>query len=186
MRPAIIVIDMLDDFVTGALANPRCERIIPPLQELLAAARERGWPVCYGSDAHLPGDPEEKVWGPHALVGTPGAQVIKELAPEAGDREFPKRYYSSFYETGLGGYLRQHDIDTVILTGQHTHICVRHAAADALNLGLDIIVPTDAVESFTQEDHESGLAYLRLVYAAATPTVGELLAANLVGTPVHA
>jgi nicotinamidase-related amidase len=69
-------------------------------------------------------------------------------------------------------------VDTVILTGQHTHICVRHAAADALNLGLDIIVPTDAVESFTDDDHQRGLEYLRTVYAAQTPTVAELLAAH--------
>jgi len=181
MRPAVIVIDMLEDFVTGALANPRCELIIPPLAELLDGARERGWPVCYGNDAHLPGDPEEKVWGRHALVGTPGAQVIDALAPQAGDVEFPKRYYSSFYETGLGGFLRQHEVDTVILTGQHTHICVRHAAADALNLGLDIIVPTDAVDSFTEEDHQHGLEYLRMVYAAQTPTVAEVLAAHPAG-----
>ena len=181
MRPAVIVIDMLEDFVTGALANPRCERIIPPLAELLDGARERGWPVCYGNDAHLPGDPEEKVWGRHALVGTPGAQVIDALAPQAGDVEFPKRYYSSFYETGLGGFLRQHEVDTVILTGQHTHICVRHAAADALNLGLNIIVPTDAVDSFTEEDHQHGLEYLRMVYAAQTPTVAEVLAAHPAG-----
>jgi nicotinamidase-related amidase len=178
MQPAVIVVDMLDDFVTGALANPRCARIIPPTAELLAAARERGWPVCYGNDAHLPGDYEEKVWGPHALAGSPGAKVIDELAPQEGDVEFPKRYYSCFYETGLDGWLRQNDVDTVILTGQHTHICVRHTSADALYRGYDIIVPTDAVDSFTQEDHEAGLEYLRTVYAAETPTVAELLAAH--------
>ncbi len=178
MRPAVLVIDMLEDFVSGALANPRCERIIPPLTELLGGARERGWLVCYGNDAHLPGDPEERVWGQHAMAGTPGAQVIDALAPQPGDVEFPKRYYSSFYETGLGGFLRQHEIDTIIVTGQHTHMCVRHAASDAFNLGLQIIVPTDAVEAFTDEDHEQGLEYLRLVYAAETMKVAELLAAH--------
>ena len=73
MTPAVIVIDMLDDFVTGALANPRSERIIPQIAHLLDQARERGWPVVYANDAHLPGDFEERVWGPHALAGSPGA-----------------------------------------------------------------------------------------------------------------
>ena len=178
MQPAVVVVDMLDDFVTGPLANPRSERIIPRIAELLDGARDRGWVVCYANDAHLPGDPEEKIWGQHAMAGTPGAQVIARLAPHATDIEFPKRYYSSFYETGLGGYLRQRDVDTVILVGQHTHMCVRHTSADAFNLGLRIIVPTDGVEAFTDADHDGGLAYLRQVYGASTPTIVELLASH--------
>ena len=176
MTPAVIVIDMLDDFVTGALANPRSQRIIPRIAELLDQARERGWPVVYASDAHLPGDFEERVWGPHALAGSPGARVIRELAPQEGDLELPKRFYSSFYETGLDAYLRQNDVDTVILVGQHTHICVRHTAADALYRGYRIIVPPDGVDSFTQEDHDSGLEYLDAVYKAELTPVAELVA----------
>ncbi len=181
MRPAVIIIDMLDDFVTGALANERSQAIIEPIARLSAAARAAGWPVIYSNDAHLPGDPEERVWGPHALAGSPGAAVIGELAPQAGDIELPKRHYSAFYETGLDGLLRQNGVDTVILTGQHTHICVRHSAADALYRGYRIIVPPDAVESFTQADHESGLQYLAAVYAAELTPVAEL-----VGEPARA
>ncbi|MEI6625232.1 MAG: isochorismatase family cysteine hydrolase, partial [Thermoleophilia bacterium] len=116
-RPAVIVADMLVDFITGALANPPSQAIIGPLAELLDGARERGWPVCYVNDAHLPGDVEEHLWGPHALAGTPGAQVIPELAPQPGDVQFAKRYYSGFHETGLDMYLRQRGVETVIVTG---------------------------------------------------------------------
>jgi nicotinamidase-related amidase len=177
MKPAVIIIDMLDDFVAGALANPRSERIIPHIAELAARARERGWPVVYANDAHLPGDFEERVWGPHALAGTPGARVIEALAPQPGDLELPKRVYSAFHETGLDLYLRQHGVDTVILTGQHTNICVRHTAADALYRGYRIIVPPDAVEAFTAEDHDSGLAYLDMAYRAELTPVAEILGA---------
>jgi nicotinamidase-related amidase len=177
MTPAVIVIDMLVDFVTGALANSRAERIIAPIADLTAGARERGWPVIYSSDAHLPGDPEERVWGPHALAGTPGAQVIPELAPREGDLESPKRFYSAFHETGLDAYLRARGVDTVILAGQHTHICVRHSAADALYRNYRIVVPPDAVESFSDEEHRSGLDYLVTVYGAELTPVAELLGA---------
>jgi nicotinamidase-related amidase len=177
MKPAVIVIDMLNDFVAGALANPRAQRIVPVIAELTAAARERGWPVVYANDAHLPGDFEERVWGPHAQAGTAGAQVIPELAPAPGDLELPKRVYSSFHETGLDLYLRQHGVDTVILTGQHTNICVRHTAADALYRGYRIIVPPDAVDAFTPEDHEGGLDYLQMAYRAELTPVAELLVA---------
>lgn len=177
MRPAVVIVDMLDDFVTGALANPRSEAIIPAIARLAAHARERGWPVVYANDAHLPGDVEERVWGPHALAGTPGAQVIAELEPQEGDIVLPKRFYSAFYETGLDSLLRQNDVDTVIICGQHTHICVRHTSADALYRGYRIVVPPDAVESFTQADQESGLEYLAAVYGAELTPVSELVAA---------
>jgi nicotinamidase-related amidase len=36
---ALVIVDMLDDFVTGALANPHAERILDPLARLLAHAR---------------------------------------------------------------------------------------------------------------------------------------------------
>ena len=49
-KRAIIVIDMLNDFVTGSIACERAQRIIPPLQKLLAAARESGVPVIYSND----------------------------------------------------------------------------------------------------------------------------------------
>ena len=129
-RPAVIVADMLVDFVTGALANPPSQECIEPIARLLSAARERGWPICYANDAHLPGDMEETLWGLHALAGTPGAQVIPELAPQPGDFAFPKRWYSGFHETGLDMYLKQSGIDTVILTGQHAQFVLVELEAD--------------------------------------------------------
>ena len=44
-RPAVIVADMLVDFVTGALANPPSQECIEPIGRLLDTARERGWPI---------------------------------------------------------------------------------------------------------------------------------------------
>lgn len=165
-KKAVVVIDMLEDFVYGHLKNERAHRIIPNIAKLLAHGRKHGWLIVYANDAHLPGDPEEKVWGPHALAASPGAQVIAELAPQSGDVVLGKRTYSAFYETGLDLLLRQHGINTVILTGQHTHICVRHTSADAFARNYQIVVPEDAVESFSDTDHEGGLDYLKMCYAA--------------------
>jgi len=74
---ALIVVDMLEDFVHGALANPRVEAILEPLQRLLAYARSAGWVIVYSNDAHEPGDPEPSIRGEHAMAGTSGAQVIQ-------------------------------------------------------------------------------------------------------------
>jgi nicotinamidase-related amidase len=174
---ALIVVDMLNDFVDGSLANPRAERIIEPIQRLLAHARDDGWVVVFSNDAHEPDDPELKVWGAHAMAGDPGAQVIEELRPEPTASEFvsPKRAYGAFDGTDLDERLRGLGVDEVVLVGQQTHICVRHTSYGALIRGYEITVPRDAVCAFEGVDEEEALEYLRSVYGARITTVAELL-----------
>jgi nicotinamidase-related amidase len=177
---AVIIIDMLNDFVTGDLKCERAKRIIPNIKKLIEAARVHNIPVIYSNDAHYPADVEvvEK-WGKHAIKGTKGAEVILELKPAEKDYIAEKRTYSSFYETGLDPLLRSlyrgEGVKTVILCGLHTNICVRHTAADAFFRGYKIVIAKDGVEAFTQEDHEQGLKYLEYVYNAKIKTVDEII-----------
>jgi len=177
---AVVVIDMLNDFVTGKLEVKRTKRIIPNLQRLVEAARENGVPVVYSNDAHYPQDVEvARKWGNHAIKGTEGAEVIPELEPAKEDYVVEKRTYSGFFETGLDSLLRSlhrgEGVKTVVLGGLHTHMCVRHTAADAFFRGYGIIVAEDGVEAFTRKDHEEGLKYLENVYNAKIMTVDEII-----------
>ena len=172
---ALIIVDMLKDFVTGELANPRAQRIIPPLERLLAHARGAGWVVVFSNDAHRPDDPELKVWGEHAMEGTPGAEVIAELEPHEGDIISPKRHYGAFDETGLAEALRSRGVEEVVITGQHTHICVRHSSYGALKAGFDITIPRDAVCAFEGVDEDEALEYLTMAYKAKIASVEELV-----------
>jgi nicotinamidase-related amidase len=176
---ALIVVDMLRDFVDGALANPRAQQIVGPLSRLLEHARRSGWVVVFSNDAHDPSDHELKVWGPHAMAGEPGSEVIDELEPHPGERELvsPKRAYGAFEGTGLDGRLRALGVDEVVLAGQHTHICIRHSAYGALLHGYEIAVPRDAVCAFEGVDEDAALDYLRTVYGARITTVDELVGA---------
>jgi len=102
-------------------------------------------PVIYSNDAHYAEDWEvTQKWGEHAIKGTNGAEVIAELAPAKKDYIIEKRTYSSFYETSLDQLLkslyRGKGVKTVVLGGMHTHICIRHMAADAFFRGYKIIV----------------------------------------------
>jgi nicotinamidase-related amidase len=173
---ALISVDMLEDFVSGALANPCAEAIIRPLQRLLMLARREGWVVVFSNDAHQPGDPELRVWGEHAMAGEPGAHVIAALAPHPGERELisPKRAYGAFDGTDLDERLRSLGVDEVVLAGQHTHICIRHTAYGALIRGYAITVPRDAVCAFEGVDEEGALEYLRTVYGAQITSVEHL------------
>ncbi len=179
-RKAVIVIDMLNDFVTGELKCERALRIIPNIKKLVTAARQHGIPVIYSNDAHLPIDEEVVAkWGKHAIKGTKGAEVIPELEPTKKDYIVEKRTYSGFHETGLDMLMRSlyksEGVKTVILTGLHTNMCVRHTAADAFFRGYKITIAEDGVEAFTKEDQEQGLTYLKNVYNAKVMTVDQIV-----------
>jgi nicotinamidase-related amidase len=171
---ALIIVDMLNDFVDGKLANPKAQGIIEPLQRLLAHARDEGWVVVYSNDAHQPDDPELRVWGEHALAGTPEAEVIPQLEPRDGEIVSPKRVYGAFDFTGLDEQLKERGVDEVVITGQHTHICVRHSSYGALIRGYGIIIPRDAVCGFEGVDEDEALAYLEMAYGAGLTTVDDL------------
>lgn len=179
-RKAVIVLDMLNDFVTGDIKTERARKIVPKLKKLVEAARKKGVPVVYSNDAHLPVDPEvTERWGKHAIKGTRGAQVIPELKPTQKDYIVEKRTYSGFFETGLDTLLRSlyrgEGVKSVIIGGLHTNICVRHTSADAFFRGYKIIIPKDGVETFTKEDHEQGLKYLEYAYKAKIMSVDQII-----------
>lgn len=175
-KRAILVVDMLNDFVTGALKCDRGLAIVPKTAELLRGAREKGVPVIFCNDAHLKGiDHELKLWGDHAIAGTEGAEVIPELELCDKDYVVPKRRYSGFFHTDLDLLLKELGVDTVILTGLHAHMCVRHTAADAYQLSYGIVVAKDATDSFTEEDYLYGIKYLKEVYGAEITDVDSLV-----------
>lgn len=176
---ALIIVDMLNDFVDGKLANPKAQAIIPPLEQLLAHAREEGWVVVFSNDAHQPDDPELRVWGEHAMAGTPAAEVIAPLAPRDGEIISPKRGYGAFDFTGLDEQLAARGVTDVVVTGQHTHICVRHSSYGALIRGYGIEIPRDCVCGFEGVDEDDALTYLEMAYGATITSVAELTGATV-------
>jgi nicotinamidase-related amidase len=172
---ALIVIDMLVDFVTGDLKCDRAKPMVPRLKKLVDAARELGVPVIFSNDEHEEGDYELGTWGPHAMKGTPGAEAIPELGVTSSDYIIPKKTYSGFYETNMDATLKKLGVKTVYITGLHTNICDRHTAAGAYFRGYKVVAVSDATEAFAEKDHKEGLEYLKTVYSAEIKTVGEII-----------
>lgn len=183
MKTALVILDMLNDFVDGRLANSAAAPIISPIADLAAKARrERDWVVVYANDAHQPNDLEFKVFGEHAVAGSEGAAVVPGLAPEEGDIIVPKRFYSAFTQTDLDATLRVHGVDRVVLTGQHTNCCCRHTAYDAYLRGLDVHVAADATcvfEPLTGGEYDrvqrEALTYLTTFYQATVAAGRDLI-----------
>lgn len=176
MKTAVVVIDMINDFVTGVFKNERAEKIIPNVRRLLNFARENKIPFVYVNDAHLPNvDVEFDVLPQHAVAGTWGAQVVDELKPKESDFVLQKRRYSAFQGTDLDQLLRELKVDTLILTGVVTDICIQHTAADAFFRGYNIIVPEDCVEAINEQTQKAALDYLKRVYGCEITTADEIM-----------
>lgn len=180
---ALIVVDMLNDFVTGAMPNTaRATQIVPSVRRLLDHARaDEEWLVVYANDAHRFDDREIEVRGHHAMAGTAGAMVIEPLAPIGADREIvvPKRFYGAFDGTDLDDTLFDYDVSDVVLAGQHLDGSILHTAYGAFAAGYAILVPTDAVCATEGVDEEATLARLAAMY-----DVGLTSTTALVGRPV--
>lgn len=80
-RVAILINDMLNDFIKGALRSDRASTIVSPIRDLISVARGKGIPLFYCNDEHVKNDPELKImeWGPHSMKGSEGSKVISEL-----------------------------------------------------------------------------------------------------------
>jgi nicotinamidase-related amidase len=160
-KHAIVVIDMLNDFI-GPKATLRCEngeKIVPNIRRLVDFAHEQGIQVVFVQEAHRKNDRDFRVRPVHAIKGTWGADFIDELRPDEskGDYVVQKRRHSAFAYTDFDLFLREEEIDTVVLTGVWTNVCVRSTGSDALYHGYNVICISDATASKDESMHESGL-----------------------------
>lgn len=166
-RHAILVIDMLNDFI-GEKAPLRCpggEKIVPNLQRLFEWVRNREGDdvqLVHIQEAHRKNDADFRVRPVHAVKGTWGSDFIKELYPQEDEYIVPKRRHSGFAYTDLDLYLREENIDTVVVTGVWTNVCVRSTASDALYHAYKVIALSDGCASKTEEMHEYGLKDMSL------------------------
>lgn len=176
-RTAVLVIDMLNDFLEPDGAMPLLEgrRLYEPIGRLLDVARDRGAKVIWICDEHLPTDREFEKRSVHCLKGSWGAEIVAELEPMTSELRIPKTRYSGFFETDLDQRLRQDRIDHVILTGVVTNICVRSTAHDAFFRDYRVTIPVECVAATSDREQESTLYDLDTHYATVT-SLDEVLA----------
>jgi nicotinamidase-related amidase len=180
-RAAIIVIDMQRDFLEpggfgAALGNDvsKLARAVGPISSLLAFARANGVLVIHTREGHRPdladappykverGDPALRIGacGPMGRIlirGEPGHDIIPALAPTAGEPVIDKPGKGAFYETDLTLILRNRRIETLIVCGVTTEVCVHTTVREANDRGFRCLVPGDACASYFDEFHAVGL-----------------------------
>ena len=168
-RMAVVAIDLQNDILEGgALACKRILNIIPPLRRLFAQARSVGIPVIYVCDWHYKGDPELQLWNDHMMAGSWGAQIIEEVAPMPGDHIVYKNRFNGFVNTDLQEVLQRLKVDTVLMTGWRTDVCIAQTAIEAFYKGYHVVIAEDGVNSTTQREHEHGMSLMQINYGFET------------------
>lgn len=163
MKYAVVVIDMIHDFVYGKLGSEGAKEIIPNIEDLLKSASENDVPIYFVEDSHEEGDKELELWGEHAMEKKKGSQTVSDLDRFA-DEKLEKHTYSAFFETGLDELICSSSIDRLILVGVSTDICIQNSAAIAFFDGYEMIVPPDCTAAISKDKRETALEYMKNVY----------------------
>jgi len=175
MKKVLIVVDMINDFVTGKLGSDHARKIVPNISTLIKKAKKQGIPVIYLRDAHTLDDKELGIWGEHAMKGSTGSEIIPELKPEKNDIVIEKKWYSAFVDTQLPNILKRLGIDTIIFTGVSTDICVQNNVAPAYFSGYKTIVPRDCTASIDEASYEFSLKYMKNIFGTEITTSDKVL-----------
>jgi nicotinamidase/pyrazinamidase len=172
-RSALIVVDVQNCFVDGGTLPVKGGAQVVPVINKLAASFEnivvtQDWHTpghASFASAHTGKKPFETasmsygtqvLWPDHCVQGSDDAALHKDLKLPTAQLIIRKGFrkgvdsYSAFEEadrkttTGLAGYLKARDIDTVFVTGLATDFCVAWTALDARKLGFNVYVIEDA------------------------------------------
>lgn len=183
-RAALLVIDMQRDFVEeGAIMEvPMARARIPRMLAIVNACRSAGVPVVF--TRHVLSDrfdisPLEATYQPRLKTagmreGTPGAAIIAELEPEAGDSVIVKHRYDAFYNTQLDTILRNVRgpgvVDTLIIVGTVTNICCESTARSAFMRDYKVAFVSDANGGLDEASHNATLDIIGKVFGRVMST----------------
>ena len=184
-RTALVVIDMQRDFIEpggfGASLGNDVSLLAPaiaPIAALLAAWRERAWPIVHTREAHRPdladcppakrlrGTPTLRIGDPGPMgrvliAGEPGADIIPALAPRAGEIVVDKPGKGMFWATGLHETLQERGISHLVFTGVTTEVCVQTSMREANDRGYECLLVEDATASYFPQFKQAVLEMVR-------------------------
>ena len=184
-RMALVIIDMQRDFLEpggfgAALGNDisRLKTAAGPCTEVLAAARSAGILIIHTREGHRAdltdappikverGDPAMRIGalGPMGRIlirGEPGHDIIPELYPAAGEPVIDKPGKGAFYQTDLELMLKNRGIETLLVCGVTTEVCVNTTVREANDRGFRCVVLSDCCASYFPEFHDMGLKMIK-------------------------
>ena len=180
---ALVVVDMLYDFIDGSLACSNAEKAVAEtLKYIDSQTRGQGgedheildtFPILFIRDHH-PADhssfkEQGGIWPAHCVAGTHGGEIHEELKPYAVEELiFDKgcdrgvEQYSGFEGINnagqsLGEILGLLDTTDVYVCGIATEYCVRNTCEDLLKAGFRVHLLKDCIAYVDHEGHLKAL-----------------------------
>ena len=150
-KRAVVIMDYQNDIVGGYTEDLRNE-LLTRASKVLTTARREGIPVIYVVVRFREGYPEissrdatrRGIRQTGRLVeGTPGAEILPEVAPQPGEVVVTKRRTGPFSTTDLNAILNAKGIETLVLMGVSTSGCVLSAVRWAADIDYRLIVIAD-------------------------------------------
>lgn len=169
-KTAVIVVDVQNDFChpEGACALRgndvgAVKSMMPHLHQLISTARNHQVPVIFIQTFHEKAT-DSAAWtrrsdgrsGEVCRTGTWGADFF-EVTPLPDEIIVNKHRYSAFINTRLDSVLRTLGIETLVMTGVSTNVCVESTARHGFMLDYNIAFVADACAAFSQEAHDMTL-----------------------------
>lgn len=187
-KVALVVVDIQAGASTGedTLAVVGAEPAIQQAVQVLRVARALGLPVIHFKEVHRKEmvdfgrelDGSEPV---HGLDSWPGTDYHPATFPLDGEFPMQKRRYSCFVGTDLSILLRGLGVDTLVLVGAMTNVCVHYTFVDAHQEDLHVHVVEDAVYGSSWPAHHAALDAMRYLQRDALVTTAQVVAAAAVG-----
>lgn len=171
-RTALVIIDMQNAFVApGApIEVPAARAIVAPINRLSKELRKRGVQVIWmlhenrGDGRDWAGffdafvAPGRRAEAAAALAqGSKLQQLYPELETAASDAWLTKNRYSPFIKSDFSRTLQERGIDTLLLAGTKTNVCVECTARDAMMLDYQVVVLSDCTAALSDEEHRATL-----------------------------
>ena len=183
VRPAMVVIDFSNAFTRGVADFPGGDFAaeIAQTRRLLDVARQHGLPVFFTTIAYADPERDPGLWGKKipwlgcCRMGSPAVSIDATLGPLPDEPVIVKKFASAFFETDLAARMSALSVDTIVLAGCTTSVCVRATAVDAMQHGYRTLIAAEAVGDFDAALHAVHLRDLEARYADVMP-VEDLLA----------
>lgn len=188
-RPALVVIDIQagtfrDDSDVRAIDHmPGYKEKLLTARLLIDKAREKNVPVIFIQEVHRPDlvdfgrelDGNEDV---HCLGDNPNTEIaVKEMGFRPSDYLIRKRRYSAFFGTDFEILLRGLKVETLLLCGGLTDVCVHYTFVDGHQSDYFCRVVEDCVAGSSVEAHEAALRAMEYLQAGARRSLDDVLLA---------
>jgi len=204
-HPAVLVVDVQHDFVHEDGAVPCAatsdgvggpQAVVENINTLVQAAREADVPVVWGKETHrldLVDYGSEILCGEakHTMEGTVGESFIEGLDVDEDDLGLAeyvveKRVLNLFHRTDLETILGTYDVDTVLIVGAATNVCVHYTAHGAHEHDYVYRVVEEGTAGTSEEMHESALDHIQYLQPEGVQSLETVISAlnDYDGNPV--